>query len=222
MGRFCGYLVTLCLALNSSTLLASANTFVTEVERLVAVSDETYTVIVNQYEQTYSYWTGINRLIVRVIDIETNQIASQVLLSSIQLDRSKEKPYEITASLKDDESQAFENLLIKPQLLYANLEYPKYRFHIDKSGVFINKNGRQDILDYKLVENRFSQAGFELKYPIDAEYDLALDIESNNVAFTGWYKATVKGKKRYFFVLKIGLHQDDTGSLEYVFSIPES
>lgn len=209
------------LAFTSSNSFSSANTFITEVERLIAISDRTYTVIVSQYEQTYSYWTGIDRLIVRVIDINTNEVISQVLLSSVQLDRSMEEPYETTVSQKKDESQAFENELIKPQLLYNNLEYPKYRFDFDEQGVFINKNGRQHILDYEVVERRFAAAVSNLNQPIDAGYNLDLGIRPDNLEFTGWYKSEFNDKQYYLFVLKIGLFDDDTGSLEYVFSIPE-
>lgn len=220
MTKTYGFVLIICLTLANSNLFASANTSIREVERLVAVSDETYTVMVNQYEQTYSYWTGINRLIVRVIDINTNEIISQVLLSSVQLDTAMEEPYEISISLKGGESPAFESLLVKPQLLYNNLEYPKYRFNIDKRGVYLNKNGRQDILEYEVVESRFAKAGSDLNHPIDANYNLDRDIESKNLEFKGWYKIQISGKQRYFFVLKMGLYDDDTGSLEYVFSIP--
>lgn len=209
------------LSLVNSNVFASANTFIREVERLIAVSDETYTVIVSQYEQTYSYWRSINRSIVRVIDINTNEVIAQVVLSSVQVDTDMEEPYETSISLAEGESPAFENLLIKPQLLYSNLEYPKYRFNIDREGVFLNNIGRQDLLDYEVVENRFANAGSDLDHPIDADYNLDLDIKSKNLEFKGWYKTQLNGKQRYFFVLKLGLYNDDTGSLEYVFSIPD-
>ena len=209
-----------CLSIVSSTSFASANTYITEVERLAAVSDETYTVIVSQYEQTYSYWAGISRLLVRIIDINTNEVISQVVLSSVQLDTDMEEPYDTGISLKEGESPAFENLLIKPQLLYNNLEYPKYRFNIDKRGVYLNKNGRQDLLDYEVVESRFAKAGSDLNHQIDSDYNLNREIVANNVEFKGWYKSQLNDNQLYFFVLKIGLYDDDTGSLEYVFSIP--
>jgi len=214
-------ILCICATLANTYVLASANTSIREVERLVAISDDTYTVMVSQYEQTYSYWTGINRLIVRVIDINTNEIISQVLLSSVQLDTAMEVPYEISISLQEGESPAFKSLLLKPQLLYNNLEYPKYRFYIDERGVYLNKNGRQDVLDYKVVESRFAKAGSDLNQPIDADYSLRRNMESMNLEFTGWYKSSLNGKQRYFFVLKVGFYDDDTGSLEYVFSIPD-
>lgn len=221
MTKICGFVLIICLTLVNSNLYASANTFIREVERLVAVSDKTYTVLVSQYEQTFSYLTGINRLIVRVININTNEVISQVLLSSVRLDKAMEEPYETSISLTEGESPAFEGLLVHPQLLYNNLEYPKYRFSIDKKGVYINKNGRQDVLDYEVVESRFANAGSDLNHPIDAIYNLDREIESENLEFKGWYKTQLNGEQRYFFVLKIGLYEDDTGSLEYVFSIPK-
>ncbi|MBX2836432.1 MAG: hypothetical protein KTR35_06230 [Gammaproteobacteria bacterium] len=209
-----------CLTIAHTKSIASANTFINEVERLVAISDKTYTVIVSQYEQTYSYWTGISRMMVRVVDINTNKIISQVLLSSVQIDRAMEKPYASSFSLLEDELPALKNIPLNLQSLYNNLEYPKYRFNIDSRGVYLNKNGRTDVLDYDTVERRFSSAGADLDHPIDVNYKLALDIEADDTEFTGWYKTEVDGRQRYFFVLKIGLQNDDTGSLEYVFSIP--
>lgn len=209
-----------CFSFVHTNSFASANTYINEVERLIAITDKTYTVVVSQYEQTFSYWTGINRMMVRVIDIKTNQVMSQVLLSSVQIDRDMEKPYDSSFSLLKDESPALKNIPLKPQTLYNNLEYPKYRFNLDSRGVYINKNGRQDVLSYDIVESRFSSASFNLGRPLDVDYNLALDIEANDTEFTGWYKTQVNGKPHYFFVLKIGLQNDDTGSLEYVFSIP--
>jgi len=220
--KYYQYFVIVFLTLLSLKLSASANTFIRETERLVALSDKTYTVIVSQYEQTFSYWSGKHRLLIRVIDLSTNALISEVLLSSVQADRSSEEPFDTSFSLLSDEDQAMENSLIQPQVLFKNLQYPKYRFYIDKKGVYIKKEGRQDILDFSVIESRFSNAGSNIKGGIDAywRFDLNQVIESNDLEFTGWYKSIFNEQALYFLVLKNGRHDDDTGSLEYVFSIP--
>ena len=208
----CKFLFVICLSLISSNSAASANNFIRETERLIALSDKTYTVVVNQYEQTSSYWSGINRLIIRVLDISTNQLISEALISSTRADTAMEKPFETTYSLIAEAPQAINNVLIPPQALYENLNYPIYRFHIDSKGVYINKAGRQDILDYSVIRSRFSKAHF----------DLDQAINSNDLEFNGWYKASIGKTQRFFFVLKLGRVDDDTGGLEYVFSIPNA
>ncbi len=213
------YLLIFWILLESNNAIASANTSINEVERLIAFSDKTYTVIVSHYEQTYSYWTGIHKLIARVVDISTNTVISEVVLSSIVVNTSMQEPFESSFSLSDDE-QVFSDVLVPPQRLYKNLEFPKYRFHIDRHGVYIEKNGRQDLLDFSVVASRFANASKILDRPVDATYDLEQRINSNDVEFTGWYKSEYQNQSYSFFVLKVGIHEDDTGSLEYVFSIP--
>lgn len=216
------FLLAVMACLIWSNAIGSANTFIRETERLIALSDTTYTVIVKQYEQTYSYWTGINRLIIRVIDINTNKIISEILLSSTQADTAMEKPYETTYSLIDEESQAIGNMALLPQTLYENLMYPKYRFRIDSKGVYIEKNGRQNVLEFSVVSSRFSNESSKSRRSLDSKFDLKEYVDSNNYEFTGWYKENVDGKLYFFFALKLGLVDDDTGGLEYVFSIPNS
>jgi len=194
----------------SGVAYASANNFIREVERLVAISEKTYTVIVNQYEQTYSYWTGKNRLIIRVLNIENNELISETLLTSVQIDQSMEEPYTRSYSQLPDEPQSIGNVLLEPQALYKNLQYPKYRFHIDENGVFINKNGRQRVLSLSDLETRFSDLGV----------NLLQEIDSNNIEFTGWYKVDLQGENRFFLVINTSRVYDDTGGYEYVFSIP--
>lgn len=222
MIRHYRYLLIVCACLISSNVTGSANSFIRETERLIALSDATYTVVVNQYEQTYSYWTGIHRLIVRVIDVTTNELISEVLISSTQADRAMEEPYETTYSLMTEESQAMKNILVEPQTLYNNLSSPKYQFRIDSKGVYLEKNGRQDVLDYSVVQSRFSEAGTNLSHPIDARFDLDQYVNTSDYEFTGWYKSTAGGKQHFIFVLKIGRIDDDTGGFEYVFKIPDS
>lgn len=208
--KYCRFLVILYVTLVCGNASASANNFIRETERLIATSDKTYTVVVNQYEQTYSYWTGLNRLLVRVIDSGTNELISEVLLSSVQIDSEMEEPYENSYSKLADELQAFGELLLQPQALYKNLEYPKYRFHIDKLGVYINNDGRQDLLDLSVIESRYAKVGVNISQELDA----------SNLEFTGWYKTKLRGSERFYVVLQSGRHDDDTGGYEYVFRIP--
>lgn len=219
--KILGAVMLVILILISPRSLASANTFIQETERLIALSDKTYTVVVNQYQQTYSYWTGISRLLVRVIDIDSNQLISEVVLSSVQVDRAMDEPFDHTYRVLD-EPQSFGGLLVKPQSLYNNLEYPKYRFQLDDKGAYLNKNGRQNLLEYKSLDSRFSNVGSNVDNQLDTNSGSKLRdaLGSSDFEFTGWYKPVYQGRQYYFLVLKIGRFDDDTGGLEYVFSVP--
>lgn len=219
------YIVVLLILFNgvlSSTANASANTFLRETERLIALSDQTYTVVVSQYEQTFSYSTGINRFMVRVLDIKSNKLVSEVVLSSTRVDTASQSPFEKSYSLMADETVAIPDVLIQPQTLLDNQSFPKYIFRIDSTGVFIVNEERKNILPFSVVQSRFSEAGSALEKSFDANFNLQQRIDANDVEFTGWYKTRVGEKLHYFFVLKLGRHNDDTGGLEYVFSIPNA
>lgn len=216
-----GHLLVIFFCLVCADLSASANTFIRETERLVSYSDNTYTVIASQYEQTYSYLTGINRLFVRVIDMSTNELLSETLLGSTQVSRASEKPYAATYKSLPDEAQSMQKILLEPQILFDNRQQPTYPFRIDELGVFLEKNGRHDVLAWSTVESRFSAAGSGIDRKLDSRFDLAQALATDNLEFTGWYKVKVEDAQRYFIILKVGRFDDDTGGLEYVFSIPK-
>jgi len=216
-----GHLLVIGFCLVCSDLSASANTFIRETERLVSYSNNTYTVMATQYEQTYSYLTGINRLYVRVIDRSTNELLSETLLGSTQVSRAPEKPFTATYTPLPDEAQSMQNILLEPQILFDNRQQPTYPFHVDEHGVFLEKNGRHDVLALSTVESRFSAAGSGIDRKLDSRFDLAQALATDNLEFTGWYKVKGEDTQHYFIVLKLGRFDDDTGGLEYVFSIPK-
>jgi len=205
--KFLRFSLVFLFFLNSHVAYGSANNFVWESERLIAYSDSNYTVLATQYEQTHIYSTSKQRLYLRVLDSATNQKLSEILISSMLVDRGEEKPIVESYLPIQDEGALIHDLLEKPQILLDSKQIPKHKFKIDSDGVFIQTDEKQRVLDMNHITARFGE--------------IAQSLVNDDIEFTGWYKARYGVNFKYFVLIKVGLCGCDLDSFEYVISIPD-
>lgn len=200
-------LLVLLPILLANSAYSSANRYLHEKETLVALSDITYTVIAEQYEQTSSYTTSYQRLLIRVLRIDDNSMLSEVALTGFQVDREIDEPHNMRYSLLENEKTVFSDIVAKPQtVIKNNINSSSHsEIRVDGKKAYVSVSTLKKDLELDLLKVRFP--------------NILTDYESKDLEITGWYSVEYSGQKKYFIVLKNGLCNCDLDSFEYVFSV---